>query len=71
MTNPENIPFFTIIHHSPTGNSDRTPHQEAQGVLKFLLGEACGITHENSNNFQTMAKVTPEEFRTELSNMHM
>lgn len=60
-----------MILHSPTGNSDRAPHQIAQGVLKFLLGEACGITHENNYSFQTMAKVTLKEFGMELSNTHM
>lgn len=42
-----------------------------QGVLKFLLGEGCGITHENNNNFHTMAKVVPEEHGMEFSNTHM
>jgi len=42
VANPENVNFFTIIHHSPTSNSDGTPHQVVQSVLKFLPGEACG-----------------------------
>lgn len=55
-----------MILHTPTRNSDRIPHQIAQGVLNFLLGEACGINHENNYSFQTMAKVTPKEFGMEL-----
>lgn len=52
MANPENIHFFTLIHHNPTSNSDKTSHQVVQSVLKFLPGEAYGIIHQNNKNFQ-------------------